>query len=91
MELVFIILVITIVSKVRIGNAVLKFMGKISLETIMLNYLMIENLFFIYEKYGIGVYLPAVLVSTIVVAAVVYLIKNMVLERRSGLFDGDVR
>lgn len=91
LELVFIILVITIVSKVRIGNAVLKFMGKISLETIMLNYLMIENLFFIYEKYGIGVYLPAVLVSTIVVAAVVYLIKNMVLERRSGLFDGDVR
>ncbi|SEW33599.1 Peptidoglycan/LPS O-acetylase OafA/YrhL, contains acyltransferase and SGNH-hydrolase domains [Ruminococcaceae bacterium KH2T8] len=91
LELVFIILVITIVSKVRIGNAVLKFMGKISLETIMLNYLMIENLFFIYDKYGIGVYLPAVLVSTIVVAAVVYLIKNMVLERRSGLFDGDVR
>ena len=90
-ELVFIILVITIVSKVRIGNPVLKFLGKISLETIMLNYLMIEHLFFIYEKYGIAVYLPAVLISTIVVAAVVYLIKNLVLERRSGLFDGDVR
>ena len=90
-ELVFIILVITIVSKVRIGNPVLKFMGKISLETIMLNYLMVENLYFIYLKYGIGVYLPAVLISTIVVAAFVYLIKNLVLERRSGLFDGDVR
>ena len=89
-ELIFIILVITIVSKVRIGNPLLKFMGKISLETIMLNFFMIENLIFIYKRYGIAVYLPAVLISTIVAAAVVYLIKNLVLERRSGLFDGDV-
>ena len=36
-------------------------------------------------------YLPAVLVGTIVAASLVYLIKNIVLERRSGLFDGEVR
>ena len=90
-ELVFIILVITIVSKIKLGNPVLKFMGKISLEVIMLNYFMIENLFFIYTKYGLIVYFSAVLVGTIVLASFVYLIKNLVLERRSGLFDGDVR
>ncbi len=89
-ELVFIILVITVVSRIRIGNPVLKFLGKISLETIMLNYLMIENLFFVYKRYGIGIYFAAVIVSTIVIASFVYLIKNMVLERRSGLFDGEV-
>jgi hypothetical protein len=89
-ELVFIILVITIVSKIKIGNPVLKFLGKISLEVIMLNYFLIENLYFIYEKYGLTVYVPAVLIGTIVFASVVYLIKNLVLERRSGLFDGDV-
>lgn len=90
-ELVFIVLIITVVSKIRIGNPALKFMGKISLETIMLNYLMIENLFFLYDRYGVGIYLAAVLISTIVAASFVYLIKNMVLERRSGLFDGEVR
>ena len=90
-ELIFIILIITIVSKIRIGNPILRFLGKISLETIMLNYFMIENLFFLYDRYGIGIYLTAVLISTIVAASFVYLIKNLVLERRSGLFDGDVR
>lgn len=91
LELVFLILLITILSRVRIGNPVLKFLGKISLEIIMLNFLMAEHLFFIYEKYGIGFYLPAVLLSTVVAASFVYLIKNLVLERRSGLLDGDVR
>lgn len=89
-EIVFLILVITIMSRVKIGNPVIKFFGKISLEIIMLNYLVIEKLYFLYTMYGIGVYLAAVTAGTIVLASVVYLVKNIVLERRSGLFDGKV-
>ena len=89
-ELVFLILVITLMSRVKIGNPVIKFFGKISLEVIMLNYLLIDKLYFLYVQYGIGVYLPAVVLGTLVCASLVYLIKNVVLERRSGLFDGKV-
>jgi hypothetical protein len=56
----------------------------------MLNYLMIDKLYFLYENYGIGVYLAAVAAATIVSASVVYKIKNIVLERKAGLFDGKV-
>lgn len=90
-ELTFIILIITASSRLRFGNPVMKFLGKISLEVIMLNYLMNYRLFFLYTSYGIAVYLPAVILSTIAAASVVYLLKNLVLERRSGLFDGEVR
>ncbi len=89
-ELVFLIFVITLMSRIKIGNPVIRFFGKISLEIIMLNYLMIDKLYFLYDQYGIGVYLPAVVAATIVSASLVYLIKNIVLERRSGLFDGKV-
>ena len=90
-EIVFIILVMVLISKFRLGNLLLKFLGKISLETIMLNYLICMKFYFIYEHYGIYAYLPAVLAGTIVAASLVYLIKNIVLERRSGLFDGEVK
>ena len=89
-ELVFLIFVITLMSRIKIGNPVIRFFGKISLEIIMLNYLMIDKLYFLYDQYGIGVYLPAVVAATIVSASLVYLIKNIVLERRSGLLDGKV-
>ena len=89
-EIVFLIFVITIMSRVKIGNPVIKFFGKISLEVIMLNYLMIDKLYFLYVQYGIGVYLPAVAAGTLISASLVYLVKNVVLERRSGLFDGKV-
>ena len=89
-ELVFLIFVFTLMSRVKIGNPVIKFLGKISLETIMLNYLMIDKLYFLYMMYGIGVYLPAVVLGTLICASLVYLVKNIVLERRSGLFDGKV-
>lgn len=89
-ELVFLIFVVTFMSRLKISNPVIKFFGKISLEVIMLNYLLIDKLYFLYEMYGIAVYLPAVAAGTLVSASVVYLIKNIVLERRSGLFDGKV-
>jgi len=89
-ELVFLIFVITLMSRIKIGNPVIKFFGKISLEVIMLNYLMIDKLYFLYKMYGIGVYLPAVVIGTLVSASLVYIVKNIVLERRSGLFDGNV-
>ena len=89
-ELVFLIFVITLMSRIKIGNPVIKFFGKISLEVIMLNYLLIDKLYFLYQMYGIGVYLPAVVFGTLVCASLVYLVKNVVLERRSGLFDGKV-
>ena len=89
-ELVFLILVVTIMSRIRISNPVIKFFGKISLEMIMLNYLLIDKLYFLYVDYGIYVYLPAVVAGTILCASVIYVIKNIVLERRSGLFDGKV-
>lgn len=89
-EIVFLIFVVTFMSRVKISNPVIKFFGKISLEVIMLNYLMIDKLYFLYTMYGIGVYLPAVVLGTLVSASLVYLVKNVVLERRSGLFDGKV-
>lgn len=89
-ELIFLVLVVTIMSRVRIGNPVIKFLGKISLETIMLNYLLIDKLFFLYNDYGISIYLAAVLAGTIISASLIYVVKNIVLERRSGLFDGKV-
>ena len=89
-ELVFLIFVLTLLSRIKIGNPVIRFFGKISLETIMLNYLFIDKLYFLYTMYGIGVYLPAVAAGTLVSASLVYLVKNIVLERRSGLFDGKI-
>jgi len=90
LELLFLIIIITLMSRIKIDNPVLKFLGKISLEIIMINYLMIEKLYFLYLRYGIGVYLAAVVASTILAAYVIYLVKNIVLERRGGLFDGKV-
>ncbi|MBO4687989.1 MAG: acyltransferase family protein [Clostridiales bacterium] len=89
-EIVFLIFVITVLSRIKIGNPVIRFLGKISLEIIMLNYLMIDKLYFLFKMYGVGVYVPAVVAGTIVCASVVYVVKNIVLERRSGLFDGKV-
>ena len=89
-EIIFLTFLVTLMSRIRINNPVIKFLGKISLEVIMLNYLMIDKLYFLYENYGIGVYLAAVAAATIVSASVVYKIKNIVLERKAGLFDGKV-
>ena len=89
-ELVFLIFVVTLMSRVKIGNPVIKFLGKISLEIIMLNYLLIDKLYFLYVQYGIGVYLASVALGTLVAASLVYIVKNIVLERRSGLFDGKI-
>jgi len=91
LEIVFLIVVITIISRLKFGNPVLKFLGKISLETIMINYLICDKFYFIYSQFGLYAYMVAVLAGTIVAASVVYLVKNIVLERRTGLFDGDVR
>jgi hypothetical protein len=57
----------------------------------MLNYLICDKFYFIYSQFGLYAYMAAVLAGTIVAASVVYLVKNIVLERRTGLFDGDVR
>lgn len=89
-ELIFLVLIVTVMSRVRFSNPVLGFFGKISLEAIMLNYLMIDKLYFLYVRFGIGVYLFAVIAGTIAVSSAVYLLKNLVLEKRSGLFDGKV-
>ncbi len=89
-EIVFIIFVLTIMSRVKFGNPILRFLGKISLEMIMLNYLFCSKLYFLYTRYGIYVYLAAVVAGTVVSASIVYFIKNIVLERRNKLFDGKV-
>ena len=89
-ELVFLIFVVTLMSRVKIGNPVIKFLGKISLEIIMLNYLLIDKLYFLYVQYGIGVYLASIALGTLIAASLVYMVKNIVLERRSGLFDGKI-
>lgn len=89
-EIVFLIFVLTIMSRFKFGNPVLKFLGKISLEMIMLNYLFCSKLYFLYTQYGIYVYLAAVIAGTIIGATVVYFIKNIVLERKTKLFDGKV-
>ena len=90
-ELLFLIIIIAVMSKIKFGNPVLRYLGKISLEIIMINYLMIGSLYFVYERFGMGVYLILVLISTLVCASLIYIIKNLVLERRSGLFDGKIQ
>lgn len=90
-EIAFIFLVLLILSRVRIGNSILRALGKISLEIIMMNYLVIDILYFLYEKYGILVYVPAVMAGTLICAAAVYWIKNIVLERRTRFFDGKIQ
>ena len=90
-ELLFLIIIIAVMSKIKIGNPVLRYLGKISLEIIMINYLMIGSLYFVYERFGMGVYLILVLISTLVCASLIYIIKNLVLERKSGLFDGKIQ
>lgn len=90
-EIAFIFMVLLILSRVRIGNRILRSLGKISLEIIMMNYLVIDIFYFLYEKYGILVYVPAVMAGTLICAAAVYWIKNIVLERRTDFFDGKVQ
>ena len=90
-ELLFLIIIIAVMSKIKFGNPVLRYLGKISLEIIMINYLMIGSLYFVYERFGMGIYLILVLISTLVCASLIYIIKNLVLERRSGLFDGKIQ
>ncbi len=90
-EILFLILIVAIMSKIKFGNPVLKYLGKISLEIIMINYLMIGSLYFVYEKCGIDTYLVLVLVTTLICASLIYIIKNFVLERKSGLFDGKIQ
>ena len=90
-EILFLVLIVAIMSKIKFGNPVLKYLGKISLEIIMINYLMIGSLYFVYEKYGIAIYLALVLVTTLICASLIYIIKNFVLERKSGLFDGKIQ
>lgn len=90
-EIVFLFLVLLVLSRVRIGNRILKLLGKVSLEIILMNYLVIEILFFLYEKYGVLVYVPAVMAGTLICAAAVYWLKNIVLERRTDFFDGKVQ
>ena len=90
LELIFLVFVVTIMSRLKFDNPVLKFLGKISLEILMLNFLIVIKLHFIYERFGMAVYLLAVILGTVAVASVVYIIKNIALERRSGLFDGKV-
>ncbi|MBO7427066.1 MAG: acyltransferase family protein [Clostridiales bacterium] len=89
-EIIFLVLVLTIMSRVKFGNPILKLLGKISLEMIMLNYLFCSKLYFLYSRYGIYVYLIAVFAGTVVSSVIVYYIKNIVLERRTRLFDGKV-
>ena len=90
-ELLFLIIIIAVMSKIKFGNPVLRYLGKISLEIIMINFLMIGSLYFVYERFGMGVYLILVLISTLVCASLIYIIKNLVLERKSGLFDGKIQ
>ncbi len=90
-EIVFLLIVLLILSKLKIGNPILKALGKISLEIILTNYLVIHLLNFVYGKYGILIYIPAVLAGTILLAAVIYAIKNIVLERKTNFFDGKIQ
>ncbi|MCQ2505024.1 MAG: acyltransferase [Saccharofermentans sp.] len=90
-EIVFLLFILLIMSKVRIGNPVLKALGKISLEIILTNYLVIHLLRFVYVKYGYLVYIPAVIAGTLLAAAVIYMIKNIVLERKTNFFDGKIQ
>lgn len=83
MVLFFVLLIYVVMSRVQPGNKGLKFLGKISLEMILMN-----NVFLVFFKdiqrtYGTYVYTIFVLVGTIVSAIVLNWIKEMVLERKS--------
>ncbi len=91
LEILFLLLVLLILSKIRINNRVLKFLGKISLEIVMTNYLVISLLYPVLQKHGILVFIPTVIVGTLICSAILYAIKNIVLERKTNFFDGKVQ
>ncbi len=77
----FMVLMLLAMMKVRIHNKMLVFLGKISLEIILINYLFIMTLDFIRVRYGMLLYLALVVVCTLCVAIVLYKIKQIILER----------
>lgn len=90
-EIAFLFLILLILSKIRINNGALKFLGKMSLEIIMTNYLVIRLLYHVLLKCGVLVFIPSVIVGTLICAAIIYAIKNIVLERKTRFFDGKVQ
>lgn len=90
-EIAFLFLILLILSKIRINNGALKLLGKMSLEIIMTNYLVIRLLYHVLLKCGVLVFIPSVIVGTLICAAIIYAIKNIVLERKTRFFDGKVQ
>lgn len=79
----FVLLVVLILQKVRFHNRVLEFLGKFSLEIVLINGLFLELFLKLEVRLGLVPYLVFSLVCTALAATVIYRIKMFILERRS--------
>lgn len=82
MVIFFVCLVILILQKLRLHNKILVFLGRISLEMILINKVFILIFWNVKLKYGLNSFLILVLLSTIVAAVALNEIKRRVLERK---------
>lgn len=79
----FVLLVVLILQKVRFRNRVLEFLGKFSLEIVLINGLFLELFLKLEVRLGLVPYLVFSLVCTALAATVIYRIKMFILERKS--------
>lgn len=77
----FMFIVLLVMMKIRFHNQALAFLGKISLEIILINYLFIMIFEHVRITYGLAIYLLLVVICTIVAAILLNKIKQIILER----------
>ena len=78
--ILFVLFLVLILMKVRIGNALLSFLGKFSLEIILVNGVFLRLFLGLEQKYGLICYLCLTFVGTIFAAVLLYKLKQNILE-----------
>lgn len=76
----FVMLLVLILLKVRVGNPLLDFLGKFSLEIILVNGVFLRLFLGIMQTYGLVCYLCLTFVGTILSAVLLYKLKRSILE-----------
>lgn len=76
----FVMLLVLILLKVRVGNPLLDFLGKFSLEIILVNGVFLRLFLGIMQTYGLICYLCLTFVGTILSAVLLYKLKRSILE-----------
>lgn len=83
MVIFFVFLVLLIMMRIHFTNRMLRFLGTISLEMILMNRLFLEVFYPCRIHYGVHVYLIFIMVATIASAYILHKIKLFILEKKS--------